>query len=357
MRNYIQMKFSFSSQIQLGYIDFLDSRLTYESFEGPKLPQTIFLVGEGSYHNPYQLDYDHDPIIKSIGLKLQNQKLWKKFARNLNSKLWSLQINSFNRDFRKKLFDILNFIDLINKRIFIANEFCISLWIVEVSIEHQNNHIDWRHGSDMSDFIQKTDINESQYKLDLKYLQKKPVYFSNFLNYWKKMTTFNKKEKEFKLALIFQKIHNEDNGDLKINSRLSKSPPEIDCEYSTFIAQNEDGGEFAAINQSQLYLANDSDADFADRSYDVHYSSPQKQESSSEFGGGHEVSRSMFEDSQTRSYRQAEVEIQWLNSAIREPHLNLEWLKQFKRIDCAQGFMEKLVEYYQAFVMLFVASI
>ena len=35
MRSRINLKFSFSRKIQAGYIDFLDTRLTSDSYEGP----------------------------------------------------------------------------------------------------------------------------------------------------------------------------------------------------------------------------------------------------------------------------------------------------------------------------------
>ena len=35
MRNYMLTKFSFSHNLSLGYIDFLDTRLTTDSYEGP----------------------------------------------------------------------------------------------------------------------------------------------------------------------------------------------------------------------------------------------------------------------------------------------------------------------------------
>jgi len=38
MRDFIQVKFSFSSKVNTGYIDFLDSRMTSDAFEGPQFP-------------------------------------------------------------------------------------------------------------------------------------------------------------------------------------------------------------------------------------------------------------------------------------------------------------------------------
>ena len=96
MRYHTQFKFTFSKNVSLGCIDFLDQRLTPDSFAGPQFPLTLFLSGEGRYHDPYNVDYENDPIIKSIGLKLEDHKTWKKFVENLNSKLQTLQPIAFN---------------------------------------------------------------------------------------------------------------------------------------------------------------------------------------------------------------------------------------------------------------------
>ena len=87
MRDHIVAKLTFSRDNSLSYIDFLDTQLTQDAFEGPKFPQTFILGGEGKFHNPYELDYYSDPIIKSIGMISTNPKMWKNFLKNLNSKL------------------------------------------------------------------------------------------------------------------------------------------------------------------------------------------------------------------------------------------------------------------------------
>ena len=100
---------------------------------------------------------------------------------------------------------MLEYINRMNKRIFISSEFQVSLWVVGISYEYINTYLnDWRE-SEISEkeanFILKTEADECYYKLDLKYIKKKPIYFNAFLNYWKKMTHFDKM-KEFKLALV-----------------------------------------------------------------------------------------------------------------------------------------------------------
>ena len=156
MRSFINFKFSFSSKMQIGYIDLLDTRLTSDSFEGPKFPLTLVLSGAGKYNNPYMLDFMNDPIIKSVALKLQNQKLWKKFVKNLNTKLSAISLYSFNWDFKDNLFKVLSYIDLMNNRIFVTSQIKITVWIVEISFEYIDNYYTgWRdtEASDQSENI------------------------------------------------------------------------------------------------------------------------------------------------------------------------------------------------------------
>ena len=129
----------------------MDTRLTSDSFEGPKFPLTLFLSGAGKYNNPYLLDCMNDPIVKSVALKLQNQKLWKKFVKNLNSKLLGLSLYSFNWDFKNNLFNVLTYIDLMNKRIFVTSEVKITVWIVEISFEYIDNYYTGWRDTEVSD--------------------------------------------------------------------------------------------------------------------------------------------------------------------------------------------------------------
>lgn len=64
------MRVSFSSELSLGYIDLLDTRVTADQFQGTLLPKTLVLSGEGRFSDPYQIDYDNDPLVKSIGARM-----------------------------------------------------------------------------------------------------------------------------------------------------------------------------------------------------------------------------------------------------------------------------------------------
>jgi hypothetical protein len=98
----------------------------------------------------------------------------------------------------------LNFIEILNNKIFSQCGFEVSLWVVELKLRYVNDYVDFRSGSEYELFC-KTEINESPFKFNLDYLKKKPQSFNNFLNYWKHMTKFDWKT-EFKLALVLKNI-------------------------------------------------------------------------------------------------------------------------------------------------------
>ena len=53
----------------------------------------------------------------------------------------------------------------------------MTMWLEELTIiQNENNYIDWRNGSEISDFIapSNTEIQENLYKFDLEYMNKKP---------------------------------------------------------------------------------------------------------------------------------------------------------------------------------------
>ena len=152
------------------------------------------------YYNPYNLDYDNDPMIKSIGLILQNQKIWKKFVKNLNSKLWSISPFSYNWYTRRQIQNTLNFINKANHNIFKNFGFKVSLWIVDLTYQSWDE-----------DFERTCNIHESYYKIDASYIKKKPQCFNNFLNFWKYETMFNYKIKEFKMAIVLQDLNSSKN--------------------------------------------------------------------------------------------------------------------------------------------------
>jgi hypothetical protein len=76
----------------MAYIDFLDFNKNKDNWEGLKIPQAILLAGNGTFNNPYLLDFRLDTYAKSIVLvkfDFFKDKL-PIFLENLNSELSKL---------------------------------------------------------------------------------------------------------------------------------------------------------------------------------------------------------------------------------------------------------------------------
>lgn len=83
----------------LAYIDFLDYKQNQNNYNGPKLPLTILLAGNGTLNTPYKLNFLDDPLAKSI-VYLDIATLKSKlppFFENLNTLLDKLCFFKFNR--------------------------------------------------------------------------------------------------------------------------------------------------------------------------------------------------------------------------------------------------------------------
>ena len=166
------MKFSFSKCLSLGYIDFLDTRKTALAYEGPQFPLTCVLSGDGSYFNPFQLDFESDPMVKSVGVKTMHIKVWKKFVQNLNSKLSSLQFLTFNWFFKRKLFEILKYINTHNVELFHEQGFRLDTYLLELSRNSQDSK-----DMDASAPNRQEAYTENYFLLDIQYLAKKKQTF------------------------------------------------------------------------------------------------------------------------------------------------------------------------------------
>jgi hypothetical protein len=203
MRGLISLKVQFSKSLDLAHLDFIDSRKTALAYEGPKLPLTIIMGGQGNFSHPFILDYDSDPIVRSICMKIRDDKVWKKFTQNLNSKLQSLQLVEFNWFISRKLFEILSFVEMANKEIFLSNGFTMNMFMIEVKKKPKQVERGMRSGA----FNRTEAYIENHYKLDLNYLHKKKKNLNNFISFIKRQTLFCA-DTHFKLAIVLNKINN-----------------------------------------------------------------------------------------------------------------------------------------------------
>lgn len=65
MRHTIEVRFTSTPDYTLAYIDFLDNKRLKESYEGPTLPLTLILSGQGSFSSPFFLN-TNDPLVKAV---------------------------------------------------------------------------------------------------------------------------------------------------------------------------------------------------------------------------------------------------------------------------------------------------
>jgi hypothetical protein len=105
---------------QLAYIDFLDFSKTQQNYKGFKLPITLLFSGNGTFNNPWIIDYEQDPLAKSLIL-IQKDYLRKKlplFYENLNTKIARLSFYHFTRVTMHDLSDVIEWIQFGNKQMF-----------------------------------------------------------------------------------------------------------------------------------------------------------------------------------------------------------------------------------------------
>lgn len=56
------------SNYNLAHVDFIDYSKSFMNYTGPKLPMIILISGTGTFNNPYHINYEDDPYIKSVML-------------------------------------------------------------------------------------------------------------------------------------------------------------------------------------------------------------------------------------------------------------------------------------------------
>ena len=64
------------------------------------------------------MDYDNDPLVKSIGARMNDQKAFKRYIRNFNSLLLGIQPLNFPSVTYAHILEILRHVDRSNKNMF-----------------------------------------------------------------------------------------------------------------------------------------------------------------------------------------------------------------------------------------------
>ena len=96
----------------------------------------LLLSGSGSFNNPYHINYEHDPYVKSI-LFLNKQELRNKlpmYFENLDSLLERLSFYHFSGQTLKDLDTLLELIEFGNKHLFFPINAKQTLYLFENKI-------------------------------------------------------------------------------------------------------------------------------------------------------------------------------------------------------------------------------
>lgn len=128
------MRFTASDDYTLGYIDFLDTKRTRDSFQKPPLPMTILVGGTGSFAKPFHITR-HDPLIKAVNYCIDDSSnlMWDMFLANLNSRLQAICIQNFGFLVRWRLLQVLGFINEYSKKLFERRGLKLNLYLIEAN--------------------------------------------------------------------------------------------------------------------------------------------------------------------------------------------------------------------------------
>jgi len=109
-----------TSNHTLARLDFIDFSKSFVDYQGPKLPLIILISGTGTYNNPYNLEYQNDPLVKSVLLlnKKELRNVLPLYFENLDALLRRMNFYHFTGQTIKSLNTLLDHIDYGNKHLF-----------------------------------------------------------------------------------------------------------------------------------------------------------------------------------------------------------------------------------------------
>eukprot|EP00347_Sterkiella_histriomuscorum_P013330 403365131 len=190
----IELRFTSSDDYTMAYIDFIDVKKSKEQYEGPLIPMTYLLSGEGSFSSPFMI-HAQDPLVKSVSYFTNDPKIWEMFISNLNSKLLTVQTACFSFLLRWQLLSVIKYINNHSKNLFEYYGIKVNLWLLEIKTVENSKSI-----------LDKIDQDEEYYILTHEQVYKKSGLFNNLIDYWRYDSFFNTK-KIFKLALVVQRCN------------------------------------------------------------------------------------------------------------------------------------------------------
>mmetsp|Transcript_1353 Transcript_1353/g.1496 ORF Transcript_1353/g.1496 Transcript_1353/m.1496 type:complete len:155 (-) Transcript_1353:1316-1780(-) len=108
------IKISASRDYTMAYMDFLDLEKERESYNGPVLPLTFHLSGDGYFNSPFNIN-SKDCLVRSLSLLDRNENFIEVYIENLNSYLESLSFFEFLNLSEVKFWDVIKFLHANNQ--------------------------------------------------------------------------------------------------------------------------------------------------------------------------------------------------------------------------------------------------
>ena len=97
-------------------MDFLDLERDREYYNGPVLPLTFHLSGDGYFNSPFNLSYK-DCLVRSLSLLDRTEEFIEGYIENLNSHLKSLSFFEFLNISESKFWALIRFLHTNNSGI------------------------------------------------------------------------------------------------------------------------------------------------------------------------------------------------------------------------------------------------
>ena len=105
----------------------------------------MLLSGSGSHNNPYQLNFDEDPLAKSVvyfNAHTLSQHL-PLFFRNLNTLLARLSFRNLTSQVKRDLAEVIEWIELGNKTLFNPLDTKATLYLFESQYAESDTQADF----------------------------------------------------------------------------------------------------------------------------------------------------------------------------------------------------------------------
>ena len=135
------IKISASNDYTMGYIDFLDLNNDREYYNGPVLPLTFHLSGDGYFDSPFKINYK-DCLVRSLSLLDRTEQFLDVYIENLNSYLESLSFYEFLVFSESKFWKLIRFLHNNNNGILKNRGIKAELAILEY-INKGNKTVKW----------------------------------------------------------------------------------------------------------------------------------------------------------------------------------------------------------------------